>query len=289
MRALLDYVVAPIAVVALAWLCSTFLRSQPGPTATLPAKTAQPRVRESDQMPSEAATTSPVADKLPSKTACLDSNANCKIWAENGECTANAAFMSMSCPLSCGTCSRSNVGSSSSTGDASSSSSKSSTSCTDRAGAGCAGWAASGECESNPAFMLNECASSCHACDKAARCAWQADDVTPLGVPAHTHVSFVERAAALASRLSSERRQSAEEQLSSEKQLSSEHHQPHPAESKVLSHDPLVVIIDGFLSPTEVAQLRTVALGLGFEPSEINIGKGASTVRCNARVSSRSW
>ena len=135
--------------------------------------------------------------------------------------------------------------------------------CSDRAGAGsCAAWAASGECDNNPAFMLNECASTCHACDKAARCAWQADDATPLGVPANTHASFVDRAAALASRLNSER------------PSSSEH---DPAESKVLSHDPLVVVIDGFLSHSEAVQLRSSATGLGFQPSEINIGKGGST------------
>ena len=41
-------------------------------------------------------------------------------------------------------------------------------SCTDRAGSDCAFWAMMDECEKNPEFMISECASSCHTCDKAA-------------------------------------------------------------------------------------------------------------------------
>ena len=30
----------------------------------------------------------------------------------------------------------------------------------------CPSWAASGECENNPSFMMSQCESSCHACDR---------------------------------------------------------------------------------------------------------------------------
>ena len=42
------------------------------------------------------------------------------------------------------------------------------TGCADAAGASCAAWVASGECDTNPAFMLESCTKSCGACEKRA-------------------------------------------------------------------------------------------------------------------------
>ena len=106
----------------------------------------------------------------------------------------------------------------------------------------CQSWAAAGECESNPGFMLLKCASSCDACDRASRCKWAADDAAPLGVPAGTHAGFVERA--LAPELAG-------------------------IEAHVLSHEPLVLQLDSFLTPAEAASVASVAGGLGYAPSEI--------------------
>ena len=36
--------------------------------------------------------------------------------------------------------------------------------CRDRAGAGCRGWAAAGECRANPNFMSKECEAACGEC-----------------------------------------------------------------------------------------------------------------------------
>ena len=103
----------------------------------------------------------------------------------------------------------------------------------------CKSWAATGECESNPGFMLLKCASSCNACDRVTRCQWAEDDAAPLGVPAGTHAGFAERA--LAPELS----------------------------GIVLSHEPLVLQLDSFLTPAEAALVASVAGGLGYTPSEI--------------------
>merc|ERR1719183_1158085 len=80
----------------------------------------------------------------PPAAVCKDTDANCKGWADSGECTANPTFMQASCKYSCGGCS----------------------SCIDQ-NDGCSGWATSGECEQNPSFMKASCKKSCGICGGA--------------------------------------------------------------------------------------------------------------------------
>ena len=47
--------------------------------------------------------------------------------------------------------------------------------CADAAGASCAAWVASGECDANPAFMLVSCTKSCDACEKRAAAGTRTD------------------------------------------------------------------------------------------------------------------
>ncbi len=98
-------------------------------------------------------------------------------------------------------------------------------SCTDD-DANCATWAAGGECERNAPFMLQRCASSCDACDRTARCRWDADDAD-MGVPAGARPALAERALAEFGHM----------------------------EPTVLSHDPLVVQLDRFLSADEASAI----------------------------------
>jgi prolyl 4-hydroxylase len=111
--------------------------------------------------------------------------------------------------------------------------------------------------------MLSECASSCGACDRAARCAWDAND-TALGVPARSHAQFPERATTLATGLET-------------------------GQAEVLSTDPLVLQVDGFLSSAEASQLAELASGLGFVPSEVlgkQMGAGSAESATDWRRSS---
>ena len=175
--------------------------------------------------------------------ACMDRNSQCASWKANGECTKNPAFMSAQCCQAC-------AADSAATGNAATASRQvRDPSCSDRAGAGCRAWAESGECTRNPSFMLNECASSCDACDKKARCGWKKDDPTPLGVPAHSHAMLITRAQAISST------------------------RPDSSSVTVLSSDPLVMQFDGFLTSAEAEALTHLASGLGFTPSEV-LGRG---------------
>ena len=100
-----------------------------------------------------------------------------------------------------------------------------------------------------PMWSLTE-TSAVAACDKAARCAWDLNDTAPLGVPARSHAQFAERAAALAAGRAG-------------------------AQIVVLSNDPMVLQVDGFLSSDEASRLAELAGGLGFVPSEV-LGKQIS-------------
>jgi predicted 2-oxoglutarate/Fe(II)-dependent dioxygenase YbiX len=144
--------------------------------------------------------------RLFNRTACPeDRDKNCQVWASEGECESNPAFMEETCARACGRCE----------GVPKVKQSKSSQSrkagcndeddygCSKRAAAGgcdsdkgemlyrcpasckvcgyhsllqealgcddtsntCAEWARHGECQANPAFMLESCAVSCKACE----------------------------------------------------------------------------------------------------------------------------
>ena len=102
--------------------------------------------------------------RVPSKAASYDEHftpqdriAQCESWANDKECENNPDFMLERCPSTCKT--RQAVKSRRSPPKAEKTKPK-------KDGpkdndANCAVWAASGECENNPAFMLKECAASC--------------------------------------------------------------------------------------------------------------------------------
>ena len=88
--------------------------------------------------------------------ACEDISAGCENYAAKGECDHNPSWMKINCRKSCGFCA----------GEANL--------VTDGDGEGdegcrdahehCADWAAKGECDANPGYMLTSCAKSCNQC-----------------------------------------------------------------------------------------------------------------------------
>jgi len=94
----------------------------------------------------------------PAPGPCSDDNQNCGVWAASGECEANPAFMLANCRLSCGVCSPPTQAPAPPT-----QAPAPPTSCID-ANQNCGTWAASGQCQANPAYMLVNCALSCGAC-----------------------------------------------------------------------------------------------------------------------------
>ncbi|KAL1521325.1 hypothetical protein AB1Y20_020992 [Prymnesium parvum] len=79
-------------------------------------------------------------------------SAECAGWARDGECENNAPFMRQHCPSSCAR----GGGRSPAQQPAKKKKKKSADTYAE-----CRSWASVGECESNPAFMLKECASAC--------------------------------------------------------------------------------------------------------------------------------
>jgi hypothetical protein len=82
-------------------------------------------------------------DGTATEPACVNSDENCVLWAEKGECKANPAFMRASCRASCYVCQ--------------------SDGCRDEDGQ-CEAWAANGECARNEAYMLSACPYACRTC-----------------------------------------------------------------------------------------------------------------------------
>ncbi len=145
----------------------------------------------------------------------------CAVWAAKGECDANPRYMLTSCAQSCGCRAQPLLPPPSPSGGAA---------CVDRDTTGaCAAWAASGECDANPAFMKLRCAASCDTCDMldySKRCPILANR-TPAVAPGDMGETF-ERALAEFTEL----------------------------EPSVLSRDPWVLSFERFLSPDEVDTLR---------------------------------
>lgn len=168
----------------------------------------------------------------------------CAEWAQMGECEKNPVFMHSSCAASCG-CPVGQATVLPNDGAAAAASGAAATggaaaaatavapdpSCADRDKTGaCAHWAASGECEKNPAYMKMKCAASCHSCDMldyGKRCPI-AEDRVPAVPPGTMGESF-ERALTEFAAL----------------------------EPTVLSRDPWVVSFDNFLDADEVAAVLT--------------------------------
>lgn len=128
---------------------------QPVDTATPPAAV--------DEAPAEeaAAGEAVVREAGEEETACADTHASCKQWADGGECTSNPGFMRARCPRSCNACTgeaRAAV-----VGHADAVVNDEDEACID-GNADCATWARAGECEKNPTYMRANCAVSCGTC-----------------------------------------------------------------------------------------------------------------------------
>jgi prolyl 4-hydroxylase len=127
----------------------------------------------------------------------------------------------------------------------------------------CSFWAAIGECESNPAFMLLKCAPACQSCDQLnfeTRCpfdkeptAWKEGDLNKM----FAHIL-----------------------------------KEYP-NNEVLSKDPWVVTIDDFLSDEECTRLIELGGELGYERSEdvgtANFDGTISSVESKDRTSTNAW
>ena len=206
---------------------------------------------------------------------CVDvyGEGECAFWAANGECENNPVFMLTSCSKSCGCrdvppeltqqieaarrAAAGGDGSSSGAADGATSEAAGGAAsgtgggggdpaCVDRDKTGaCATWAASGECEKNPAFMKLKCAASCNSCDwldYKKRCPMPPDRVP--AVQAGEMAATFERAVADFGHLG----------------------------PTVLSRDPWVLSFDHFLSGEEVDALLKHSEGR-FERSTASGGR----------------
>jgi prolyl 4-hydroxylase len=84
---------------------------------------------------------------------CKDRHERCKLWAQAGECKANAANMKKYCPKACNIC----------TAEGDEEEEKQVSTCVD-SHPDCAFWAESGECEANRVYMHKNCAKRCGTC-----------------------------------------------------------------------------------------------------------------------------
>lgn len=82
----------------------------------------------------------------------------CQDWAKRGECKANEWWMSRNCKKSCNKCDSGTDTGTGTTPD---------NGCTNTYHDSllCDAWAARGECQANPGFMLQQCQKSCKQCD----------------------------------------------------------------------------------------------------------------------------
>jgi len=92
----------------------------------------------------------------PTPGSCVDENVNCAAWAAMGECEANPGYMLVSCRESCGACPTTPAPTPAPT-------QAPTPPCSD-GNQMCADWAAMGECEANPGWMLVNCRQSCGEC-----------------------------------------------------------------------------------------------------------------------------
>jgi hypothetical protein len=101
--------------------------------------------------PSRAGT--PAANKarsLRQAPACTDESIACPQWSRLGECENNPAFMTETCPLSCGKCDQPRQA-------------RPASSCVDE-DENCEPWALRGQCVKNAEFMQAKCRKSCGVC-----------------------------------------------------------------------------------------------------------------------------
>ena len=173
--------------------------------------------------------------------ACEDGRSECKEWAASGECQRNEPFMQATCAQSCGTCHLAAAREAQSLrgllAEPREAEDPKARDCEDSDNR-CGGWAAGGECASNPGYMIVECARSCASChmrDPKVRCKRNPSEQPALaGGPADGITALFERATA-------ERWEG--------------------LQPRVLSRDPWVVVYDAFLSAEEASGIRKLTLG----------------------------
>ena len=87
---------------------------------------------------------------------CRDDHDQCDTWAADGECTANAGFMLVSCRKSCYACQSADCHNDDEQ---------------------CERWAEAGECARNEGYMISGCAHACHICfvNQTAACRRETD------------------------------------------------------------------------------------------------------------------
>ena len=94
---------------------------------------------------------------------CRDSNDNCLMWSQEGECINNKHYMIEFCPRSCDICRPMKSLHKEDTPTDDRDDSETNPHCIDDREE-CPGWAAEGECFVNPLFMLKSCRYSCWVC-----------------------------------------------------------------------------------------------------------------------------
>eukprot|EP00746_Dinoflagellata_sp_MGD_P142927 gnl/MRDRNA2_/MRDRNA2_75822_c0_seq2.p1 gnl/MRDRNA2_/MRDRNA2_75822_c0~~gnl/MRDRNA2_/MRDRNA2_75822_c0_seq2.p1 ORF type:complete len:670 (-),score=68.94 gnl/MRDRNA2_/MRDRNA2_75822_c0_seq2:131-1879(-) len=108
-------------------------------------------------------TTAQPARTIQSNQICIDTNKNCKSWAEAGDCKSNPAFMLSLCNASCNLCGNGNF--TATTSQPTSSTAQMLETCIDT-NKNCKSWADNGDCQSNRAYMILSCNASCQLCTK---------------------------------------------------------------------------------------------------------------------------
>lgn len=104
------------------------------------------------------------------KPKCKDLHEGCPAWLAAGECNNNTQFMLKHCPASCGVCKDEHQVTEAPADSADDApaveGADSSWGCHDKPDKAveCKTWVQAGECHSNPAFMLKNCAESCGLC-----------------------------------------------------------------------------------------------------------------------------
>uniref|UniRef100_A0A7R9ZUD1 ShKT domain-containing protein n=1 Tax=Pseudo-nitzschia arenysensis TaxID=697910 RepID=A0A7R9ZUD1_9STRA len=116
-----------------------------------------------------------VCESNPTAPTCVDSDNRCVEWAASDECLKNPVWMSNNCKLSCGICQNdddANEDDASDNGDETGEDNETESDslietppplCRDNNDR-CGEWAGTGECSSNPSWMLENCKLSCNVC-----------------------------------------------------------------------------------------------------------------------------
>ena len=224
-------------------------------------------------------------DDLPTggSSSCVDTDDRCSSWSDVGECDANAAFMRMACPQSCGLCNDDNNGEMPLGADygvpqlAEGQRAEETraliakadeymrsrvfvedefrsvrSDCKNRDPL-CSFWAVEGECEANPSYMIIQCAPACQSCEKVNienRCPLDQDGEEDIVKPGDLNKMF--------------------ERVSNAEDAEIARYSP-----SVLSQPPdgpWVVVFDSFLTPEECKVLLEMGDREGYERST-DVGK----------------